>query len=366
MKQVDKEKIYNECSAYLAAFEHFACSAFIINSDALMLDYNKSAAKLFFKDLPFAQNSNKKLPNSLEWIKEKIREVESDDLCQFTHAIKEDGMERLFGIKIKLLKNIKKEIFGYLLLINDNSEIDSVKEQFRDVQEVMIAQSRHAAMGEMIAMISHHWRQPLGVISMSVNNMLVDLELGEYSTDSLKQNLQEILEQSEYLSNTINDIGNFFRPQKEKKSIKAVDIVKEAYAVLATDLQKSKIEVDIVDRSSKIITLYTKELLQVALNILKNSYEALSEKEIDSKKISILVEDKQNSVLIAICDNAGGIAETIKGRVFEPYVSSKDTLIGTGLGLYISKIIVQKHLKGKIWFENKDNGVCFYIELPVV
>lgn len=364
MRQEHKEKIYNECSSYLVAFEHFTCAALIITKDLTLLDYNQSAARLFFEGVGFAQNSDKTLPHTLEWIRGSLADIPDDLPYECTHLITQEQKELLFNIKIKGLKDRQKETFGYVVLLNDISEVELAKEKYKDAQEIMIAQSRHAAIGEMIAMIAHHWRQPLGIISMSANNLLVDVQLGEIDPQTLQQHLEEILAQSEYLSNTINDFSNFFKPKKEKQSVRPIEILKEAYQILASDLLEGGIEVSITDNSTQEINLHAKELLQVVLNLLTNSDEAFAKREQPYKKISLSVEDKENSVLLRLCDNAGGIAEEIKERVFDPYISSKETLIGTGLGLYVSKIIVQKHLQGKIWFENRDGGVCFNIELP--
>jgi len=364
MRAEHKEKIYNECSAYLVAFEHFTCAALIISKELMLVDYNQSAANLFFDGMSFGKNANKLLPFELAWIEHEIQNTTDDAPYEFTHLIAQEHKELLFNIKIKTLKDLQKELFGYVILLNDISEVELAKEKYKDAQEVMIAQSRHAAIGEMIAMIAHHWRQPLGVISMGVNNMLVDLELGDFDKESTQTHLQEILEQSEYLSNTINDFSNFFKPQKEKQKIKVVQIMQEAHSILATDLQKNGIEVHIIDHSQKHLTLHAKELLQVVLNILTNSDEAFNKQERSKKEITLMAQDKESSVLLSICDNAGGIPAEMHTRLFDPYISSKETLIGTGLGLYVSKIIVQKHLRGKIWFENKNGGVCFYIDLP--
>ena len=231
-------------------------------------------------------------------------------------------------------------------------------------EELIIAQSRHVAMGEMISMIAHQWRQPITVITMGANNMLVDIALEEIDIENFKHNANDILKQAEYLSKTIDDFKNFFRPNKDKDIVNVCDVILEAKELMGKSITNSNIELIFTDLIDENITTYSRELLQVILNLLKNSKEVLEEKSIKNAYIKISVKKLNGSIIISVCDNGGGIKEDIKNRIFDPYFSTKGPKIGTGLGLYMSKTIVEKHLLGEINIIDIDDGVCFNILLP--
>jgi len=219
-------------------------------------------------------------------------------------------------------------------------------------------------MGEMIGMIAHQWRQPISIVAMAVNNILVDLELDELKEDSVKECADEILNETRYLSQTIDDFRNFFKPNKEKETITIQQLYDDTYKILGKSLENNGIELSFSGCSNINIKTYTRELLQVFINILNNAKDALVDSDDGNKRVSVSTYMQENRIIFKFCDNAGGIEDEIMGRVFEPYFSTKEEKNGTGLGLYMCKIIVEKHLKGKIWAENRENGVCFIAELP--
>lgn len=239
-----------------------------------------------------------------------------------------------------------------------------LEQELLEKEELMIAQSRHVAMGEMIGMIAHQWRQPITVIAMGANNMLADIALEEVVIEDFQYEAQQILKQTEYLSKTIDDFRTFFRPNKEKDEIKVLDILLEARQIMGKSLENHNIELIFVDNSNETIFTYSRELLQVILNLLKNSKEALEANKIENAYINVTVESLSDSVIITVCDNGGGIDDAIINRIFDPYFSTKDAKTGTGLGLYMSKTIIEKHLKGKISAKNSHEGACLRVQLP--
>lgn len=219
-------------------------------------------------------------------------------------------------------------------------------------------------MGEMISMIAHQWRQPIAVVAMGANNILADIELDILNNDSLKENLNEIIAQTEYLSETIDDFKNFFKPDKQKDLASIEHIFDETFKVMGKMLENNEITVIQEYKSGMQILTYSKELLQVFINIIKNAKEVLVEKKEHNRLITINEYLKNDSIIIEICDNAGGIKEDILDKIFDPYFTTKDEL-GTGLGLYMSKTIIEKHLNGKIQAYNKNGGACFEIKFSV-
>jgi PAS domain S-box-containing protein len=249
-------------------------------------------------------------------------------------------------------------MIGFHTNITDKVRIEK---ELHDNEEMMIAQSQNAAMGEMISMIAHQWRQPLSVISMSANNIMADLELDIIEYDSLKDTSTEIMEQTIELSKTIDDFRNFFKPKKTKEIVSIHEVFDDAFKIISKSLENNDVEIIKIFKSDKKIETYSRELMQVILNILKNSKEVLCEMKVENKIITINTYDYENSVVIEISDNAGGIPQGVIPKVFDPYFSTKNDKTGTGLGLYMCKVIIEKHLNGKINATNKEDGACFTI-----
>ncbi|NVJ54337.1 MAG: PAS domain-containing protein [Campylobacteraceae bacterium] len=256
-----------------------------------------------------------------------------------------------------------KKIINYMAIKQEITKELKLQEELKDKEELMIAQSRHAAMGEMISMIAHQWRQPISVVAMSANNILMDIELDMLDKEALKENAQDIISQTQYLSQTIEDFRNFFKPNKQKESFYVEDVFKDAISVMGKTLENNNIELNQEFTSGKKVNSFEKEFLQVIINILKNAKEVLVQREIENRRIDIYEYLDSENIIIKICDNAGGIPEEIIHNIFEPYFTTKNELEGTGLGLYMSKTIVEKHLEGKIKAYNQNFGACFEIVL---
>jgi len=270
------------------------------------------------------------------------------------------------GVNHYLFKPLSTELFLSVL----NKSIDDVlakqimKQELKNKENFIISQSRFAAMGEMISMIAHQWRQPISTISMSANNMFLDIELNQLNTEVFKENIQVINEQVDYLSKTIDDFRNFFKPENEKEVTKVEDLINDTLKIIGKTLQNNNINFTVSIKINKKIKIFKREFVQVLLNLIKNSKDVLLERHIQNPKISISATQENNILTIVLCDNGGGIKNNIKNMMFEPYFTTKNEVNGTGLGLYISKTIIEKHFEGSIHFENRNDGVCFFITFP--
>lgn len=236
--------------------------------------------------------------------------------------------------------------------------------QLKKVNDLLLAQSRHAAMGEMVSMIAHQWRQPISIISMCANNLLLDMELDSIETKELDKQLNDILKQTEHLSSTINDFRNFFKPNKIKECLNVQTILESALKLMEKSFTNSDISISLQCKSPTSILLHERELLQVFLNILKNAKEALDSSKTPNGFIRINLYETPTDIITQIYDNAGGIPEAYLKKIFEPYFSTKEEKDGTGLGLYMSKTIVEKHLLGNLEAFNHEGGALFCITLP--
>jgi len=246
----------------------------------------------------------------------------------------------------------------YLIAITDITEL--LKKD-----DLMLAQSRQAAMGEMLAMIAHQWRQPLSVISMLANNIKLKIELDEEITQDDTNHLVSTLnKQTQYLSQTIEDFRDFFKPEKIKESVSVDVVIKKIETLVGSSLKNNAITLKLPSKNSTKISVYRNQLIQVMLNLINNAKDAIISNTSMGGKITLDVVKEHKNILISVCDNGGGIDPKVITKIGEPYVSTK-TKNGTGLGLYMSKTVVEKNLDGKLYWKSDTNGSCFYISLPV-
>jgi len=237
-------------------------------------------------------------------------------------------------------------------------------EELQRKDEIMIAQSRNAAMGELLNMIAHQWRQPLNIISMNANNILADQELDSLDEKSLNENINSILKESLDLSQIIENFKDYFSPKKDKKEISIKTIIEETTDIINSNLEDNNIKLIIQNKCDTTILIHKRDLMQVLLNLINNSKEAFILNQKEKRIIIISAIENIENIEICICDNAGGIDSKIINNIFNPYFTTKNILNGSGLGLYMSKIVIEKHMNGKISVENKNNGVCVNIYIP--
>ena len=261
--------------------------------------------------------------------------------------------------------NNQGKVDGYISFKVEITQTKNLEQELIAKDEMMISQSRHAAMGEMISMIAHQWRQPISVIAMDANNILADIELDMVDDNSLKEGATDIISQTQELSKTIDDFRNFFKPERIPENVFIKDIINDALNVIGKSLENNNIQVILNLKDTPKITTYSRELMQVLINIIKNAKEAFIDKEIERKTITISLSNIQSKLYIEIIDNAGGIDEEIIDKIFDPYFSTKGEKNGTGLGLYMSRTILEKHLFGTLEVKNKDNGASFELKLPI-
>ena len=248
---------------------------------------------------------------------------------------------------------------------------DKLKNQILELtlkDQLLSAQSRQAVMGEMISMIAHQWRQPLSTVTLSVSNLQVKKLLGDkIDDDALDKALEDISDTVVYLSNTIDDFQTYFRPNKELSGIEIHQLIDKAVNFVLPRLKSTKIFIEVEKSAETEIYLqtYMNELIQVILNILNNAIDALVLSNVKNPRIVVSVKNKKDSLVIIIKDNAGGIGEEEISKIFEPYFSTKGKN-GTGLGLYMSQMIIQKQFNGKIDVVSSEKGSFFSVEIDKV
>jgi len=248
--------------------------------------------------------------------------------------------------------------------LNETLEM-RVKEEIKkneEKQKVMFWQSRFASLGEMIANIAHQWRQPLTELNLilfsfkkaALNKENKELELLYKESKVLIQNM----------SNTIEDFSNFFKPDKEKQHFMLHESIEEALQILKRVLKRDMIQVKTSYENVTVLGI-TNEFTQVIVNLLKNSRDAFVENGVLIREIKIEVFKEKGNALIIVEDNAGGIKEKERYKIFEPYFTTKHNSQGTGLGLFMSKMICEKGFNGSLDVSSKKGTTCFTIKIPL-
>lgn len=239
--------------------------------------------------------------------------------------------------------------------------IYTVVKKLNRQQDLLIQQSKLAAMGEMIGNIAHQWRQPLAHISGVFMNIEGENEFGELTDEYLNKKLKEGTKVVNYMSKTIEDFRNFFKSDKNIEKFKFKDSCQSAISLVKPSLKFNNISFEFEISNDDVIIGHPHEYSQVILNIISNAKDILLERKIKNPKIIIKLFRKNNKSIVSILDNAGGVKINPIEKIFEPYFTTKHSSQGTGIGLYMSKMIIEKNMKGKLIVKNQKDGAEFQI-----
>jgi len=215
----------------------------------------------------------------------------------------------------------------------------------------------------MISMIAHQWRQPLSAISSTASAISLKAELNKLDNDKAMELSEKICNFSLHLSSTIDDFRNFFKSNKDKNLINYSQIVEAVLDIIEISLRNKNIKLIKELKCDENFNSYENELKQVILNLIKNAEDALMEKRVKNPYIKISTFKKGNDFVLEVSDNAGGVPKEIIDKIFDPYFSTKTKRDGMGLGLYMSKIIIEEHCNGKMEVYNDKMGAVFRIVL---
>ncbi len=338
-----------------------------------LISYNVSNTIL---DNKLMKKYNLKIPNINNMKIINIKK-ENDILLKYKKEIIFTGI--IFVILVLLLIFTLYLNYSRKKLINQlksqNQAIINEKKAKYKTEKILIQQSKMAALGDMLQNIAHQWRQPLSIISTSASGIKLNRQYDIQDKEQEIYSLDKILESTKYLSNTIDVFRNFFKPSNVKEFFKIAKSVDEAI-FLSNIESNSYYNIQIEKNYQDIeVNSYKNEFIQVILNIINNSKDALLQNIQDKEKRLILVSvtQQQNNILISIKDNAKGVPEAIIDKIFQPYFTTKHQSKGTGIGLFMSNEIVTKHMKGKLEVKNSKYsfnkndyyGAEFIIYLPI-
>lgn len=245
-------------------------------------------------------------------------------------------------------------------------KVECALSEARLKDRLFVQQSRLAAMGEMIEQIAHQWRQPLNTLALINQDMYVKHKLGKCDIKCFEQAHESIDTHLQYLSKTIDDFRNFYKTDKSKSQEDVGALAAEALKLSDVFLKYAKIKTRLDILTAHRVNIAKNEMIQVLMNLIKNAHDAIVEKKISDGEINIRIEEEdERNIKISVEDNAGGVNPEIINKIFDIYFTTKDTEHGSGLGLHMSKYIIEESFGGKIWVENINNGARFVIILPL-
>jgi signal transduction histidine kinase len=218
-------------------------------------------------------------------------------------------------------------------------------------------------MGEMINSIAHQWRQPLNILGLSVQQMRMYFDKGLFSQEYLHESVNKFMGLINHMSRTIDDFRDFFKPDKEKSKFTIHEQVLRAISLVEDSFSNNHISIEIDVQANPSIIGFPNEFSHVLLNILVNAKDVLLERRPDNAKVTVTLTEEGDRAVVTIADNAGGIAEEIMDKIFEPYFTTKGPNRGTGIGLFMSKIIIEKNMNGRLSVRNISEGAEFRIEV---
>mgnify|MGYP001176962340 CR=1 FL=1 len=357
----------------------------IRNYEGTFLLANKAVAKLYHSTLEemIGKNDNylmnKEIKEIAQFFGKDIKKIIDKGKTEVLYEEFKDTTKREVKHYIctkKPFKNKKSEDL-ILIIANDISNIKRLEEEQNKQEQLLLNQSKIAAMGEMLGNISHQWRQPLSVITTHVSAINVWLDFDkDISNQDLRDCADSVLKQANYLSRTIDDFRNFFMSNStEKKVYMLKDIFYKLENLIKIPFENNFIEtVNDIDESIEV-ELNENILIQAFINIYNNSKDAFLEHNIstDDRYFFLSMKERENQVIMTFKDSAGGIKEGSMDKIFEPYFTTKHQSIGTGIGLYMTNQIITKHLKGTIEASNETyvyngktyTGAKFVIKLPL-
>ena len=336
--------------------------AIIIFKDNSVVDCNKIAIELFNKQMKY-ELINKSF-NDL--IHNKNRDILNEKEPFETNLIREDGSEfnAIINIKDTSLNN---QIFKIVTIV----DIEDLKRK----ENLMAEQTKLAAMGEMLGNIAHQWRQPLNIISMSSSNLKLKNDIGELCSSTLSESLSLILRTTNHLSDTIDTFNDFLKTDKEKSFFNVNENIKNSISLVDSFFKNFNIDIILELEEGIFINSVANEFSQAFINILNNAKDAivLNLKDDENGLIKIKTKKIDNFIEISILDNAKGIEKDILNKIFEPYFTTKHKYQGTGLGLYMTRKIINSSMGGEITVQNrkfvhnqkKYEGAEFKIKIPI-
>jgi signal transduction histidine kinase len=253
------------------------------------------------------------------------------------------------------------ELHDLALNLDKKIEEETLKNAKKD--RLLQHQSKLAELGDMVGNIAHQWRHPLTRLSLILQNLKAYKKKNKLTNEMFDKSMQDSIEQITFMSDTIENFKNFYRTDQKKSNFYISKVIDDIMKIIGFGLHHNNIKLNINDPKNIQIYGIKNELIQVIINLIINAKDALVENSITDAKIDINIYENENNICIDVCDNALGISKDIINEIFNPYFTTKNEK-GTGIGLYLSKTIIEEHYNGKILVQSDKNGTTFTILLP--
>jgi PAS domain S-box-containing protein len=372
MKEAEIAKNVNT-QAFETIFSNAKIAIIVLNLKGYITDYNTSALNLF----GYTSEEMTKMHS--------VNLLFEDDVLgaskMFAKFINSAGrinsvdyrVKGKNGEKIDVLVNFEM-VIGHegekiFVFLNDLRGIREMERKHIDQERMLIQQSKMATLGEMVALIAHQWQQPLNSIAMIVQMLDELIEVDEKNRTMLIKSIDSVIAQVDFMSNTMNDFRNFLKPSNQKCDFNLDKVVQDVVKLYRPQLRHYGMNCEIFYDDEEIkkaeVHGYENELKNVILNFLTNSRDAIESRGISKGEVHIVLSEIDGVIRICIEDNGGGMPEEVMSRIFDPYVSTKGDK-GTGLGLYMAKLIIKDRMHGDIHVRNTDRGACICIMLDRV
>ena len=235
--------------------------------------------------------------------------------------------------------------------------------ELREKDRLLIQQGRMAAMGEMINNIAHQWRQPLNSVGLIMQSLTLMHDAGQLDRESLESMEEQVMGLIRHMSRTIDDFRDYFKPDKQKASFHVERVVERTISLVQAAFKNRNIRTEVITKDGPVITGFQNEYSQVLLNVLQNARDAFDKRQVGEPKVTIEIGREDGRSVVKIRDNAGGIPEEIMDKIFDPYFTTKGPEQGTGVGLFMSKGIIEKNMGGRLTVRNTGEGAEFRIEV---
>lgn len=282
------------------------------------------------------------------------------------HSIKEwvnnSKGERMYYSTVKSpLRDEKNQIIGVVGVARNLTKEYELEKDIEAKKLLLIQQGRQASMGEMIGNIAHQWRQPLNALGLIIQKLGLYYNRGILDEEKINITTEKSMTLINEMSRTIDDFRDFFTPNKEKESFSIREAIEKAHAIVESAFASHNIEYELEMHEEVQVEGYQNEFSQVIINLLNNAKDVLVDRGIHPAHIKVSVTHKGKQPYVRIYDNAGGISDSVMEKIFDPYFSTKEEGKGTGIGLYMSKMIIEDHMNGKLSASNTEDGACFTI-----
>ena len=282
-----------------------------------------------------------------------------EDTQRVVHELEVHKIELMSqNAELRKARNLLEELNSSL-----EAHIVQALEELRQKDQMLILKDRQAVVGEMVNNIAHQWLQPLNALGLVIQKLPLFYDTAEFNRQFLEEHIGKSMELIQHMSRTVNDFSVFFRPDKKKHTFNIDHVIERTLSLIGQSFQDQHVSIAFDPEGGPVADGYPNEYAQVLLNILMNARDALVEHHVDGALISMHAFTDRGKSVVIISDNGGGIAEEIIDQLFDPYFTTKGPDKGTGIGLFMSKIIIEKNMGGRLSVRNSGNGAEFRIEV---